>query len=211
EDRTAPAVAHVREDGAAHEPGAEVVHVEDLAQVRVAGVLIVDAEEDGGVVDEHVDAPEALGDRPAEALGVVLARHVDALEDLPDVPRHGCALLGIDVRDHHAGALFGEAPGVGFADPLPRAGDDRDLVLEPHASPPMRAGGVYRPARREGKPSRNPRSTRPTAGACATRKWWPAGNRCTGAPPSARAVALRPASSMTRLAVPPSTIAGQRT
>src|SRR5206468_3713977 len=96
---------------------------------------------------------EALGDRPAEALGVVLARHVDALEHLPDVPRHGRALLGIDVRDHHAGALLGEAPGVDLADPLPRARDDRDLALEPHVGPPLSEMAVST-ARRHARASR---------------------------------------------------------
>src|SRR5438093_2891332 len=122
--------------------------------------LVVDAEEDGGVVDEHVDAPEAVGDRPAEALGVVLARHVDALEEVPEVTRHGRALLGVDVRDHHAGTLLGEAPGVGLTDPLPRAGDDRDLVLEPHASPPVNEMAVST-ARRRARASRPGRRSGP--------------------------------------------------
>ena len=41
---------------------------------------------------------------------------------------------GIDIGDHHMGAFFGKTFGVGPADAMGRAGDDGDLVFEPHRS-----------------------------------------------------------------------------
>ena len=50
-----------------------------------------------------------------------------------DLGRDARALRLVDVGDHHARPFGGEPLGVGLADALPRAGDDRDLVSKPHA------------------------------------------------------------------------------
>ena len=64
-------------------------------------------------------------------------------------------LLGgvqVQVRHHDGRPLGGQGPGVGLADAPGRPGDDRDLVGEPHASPPLQGRASSLVSRYSSKP-----------------------------------------------------------
>ena len=69
-----------------------------------------------------------------EPLDRVALRHVGVHEDgvaaeLDALPGDAPAVLGVDLADHHRGALDGHAPCHPAPHALSRAGDDRDLPL----------------------------------------------------------------------------------
>src|SRR5262249_44706066 len=92
-----------------------------------------------GVVDENVDSPKRVDGRLdaglyVRALGDVAA-HGDRL-----VADRSCGLprrLGIDVDDRNTRAFACERLGDAFAEARCRAGDERNLVVETHAGPPL--------------------------------------------------------------------------
>src|SRR5215211_823595 len=126
----------------AHERAAQV-HGEHLVEVLARELLGGPGDLDAGVVDEHVDAAEAV-DRLADHLhDVVLLGHVapdeyvlDALlVDFVDAGVHlVLGLLGLlglaEVVDRHVGAVLGEAHRDRLPDPGAAPGHEHVLVVE---------------------------------------------------------------------------------
>ena len=128
--RPAALLAHLRQHGARGQEHAEHVHVEHLpplVDVDLLERLRHERGVDAGVVDEPVDAAEAVehGLRHRRAVG--LGRDVDAQPERVAAVRGqlGRCLLGAaEVGDHDPRALVREAVGDRPADALRAAGDD---------------------------------------------------------------------------------------
>ena len=130
---------HVALDRPAHQPGTGQVHREDTVEVLERVHPDVEVVVDGGIVDENVDLPEALGDPRRECVRARLVGHVD-------VRRHGLGterltlgghrprLIVADIPDDDPRSLTREPQRVRTADPLRRTGDDRYSVPQPHAA-----------------------------------------------------------------------------
>ena len=88
----------------------------------------------------HVDRAPALHRRRDEIVDVRLVADVAADEAhgavRADLFDGAAARILVDVGDDDARTVGREAFGDGEADPLRSAGDDRDLVLKRHLSPP---------------------------------------------------------------------------
>ena len=95
-----------------------------------------------GVVDEHVEPAMRLADRAHERLHLRRVGHIDRVRAGRAVRLDdGAGDLGggirIEVGHDHDRALAREGERDGAADPRPRPGDQRDLVLKPpHLTPP---------------------------------------------------------------------------
>src|SRR6185295_5395992 len=100
---------------------------------------------DAGVVDEDVDAPQALhrdGRRGADR-GLVGELHLRRLDPAFRLEGLACRLevARVAVPEHHRRARLEEARGDGVADALRATGDDGDAALEVdrvHALAPAR-------------------------------------------------------------------------
>src|SRR5215208_714127 len=116
---------------------------EDLVEVRGVELLGRSRELDAGVVDENVEAAEALGRLADHAHGVVLAGHVALDEDVADAVllnlAHAgmhlllgpCRLVGRgQVVDGDVGAMRGEAHGDRLPDPGRATGYQQILALQ---------------------------------------------------------------------------------
>ncbi len=101
-----------------------VVDVGQAGQLHVA--------EDGGVVDQVVDASEGLEGRLGHGVGAGRVAHVGLHEQRTLAERVGHRLTGglVELGDDHVGALGVQGPGVGLADAAPCAGDDGCAVGE---------------------------------------------------------------------------------
>ena len=142
DDRAAAALGHLPVHRAgAHQRAVEVHAHELLVVVPVHGQQQIElhAAEDRGVVHQIVDAAE-LGQRAVgHGLGRLRVGHVDRHADRrppigDDLLGHPLAALGVDIGDHHRGALAGQRLGVGLADTATGPGDNGDLVVELTAS-----------------------------------------------------------------------------
>src|SRR5262249_31390686 len=108
-----------------------------------------------GVVHEHVDAAERGERRLHERLQVLRLDDVGGHRERPPPAPSYLVGDGVDVRlrpcrAHHVGAGFRESERDAAADPLPRAGDDRDAVgeleaVENHDPPTFRRPAGARP------------------------------------------------------------------
>jgi len=101
----------MRPGGARALVGALDVDLEDQVPVRILHVLEADVPEDAGVVDEHIDASEALDGRVDDLLAVL-----DRV-----VVGHGLSAGGLDLVDDDIGGL-GEDVSSRRATPLPPPG-----------------------------------------------------------------------------------------
>ena len=105
--------------------------------------------EEGGVVDQDVDAAGAVHHRLDHGVDRGLPGHVDLDREgaLADLAR---GLLGVgeqDVGDRDARALTDVALGDRATDPARAPGDHGDLVVQSHRSPPrLRTDGWLCPA-----------------------------------------------------------------
>ena len=90
-----------------------------------------------GIVDHDVDAPESVERLAHHLVEFGSQRHVGRHRDRGVADLRGDALgaLGVQIGDDDPGALLGKAPGHALAEAGGGAGDDRDLVLEPHLFP----------------------------------------------------------------------------
>src|SRR5205085_2937771 len=129
-----------------HEPRAVLVHVHHLEEVLVARVGVVDVVVERGVVHEDVERPEVRDRRLRARLGRLWIRDAGGDADRVTLPvglLHGplgTFLAGLGHDDLRA---LAEKPlRVGEADPLARARDDRDLVLQTTHGPPLGAASV---------------------------------------------------------------------
>ncbi len=148
DNRTAALALHVGKHRPAREHHAEYVDVDDFAAVLDTGVAQFQVVVNRGVVDQDVDAAEAVEDLFRHRVELLLAGHVGADSE-------GLALaiddflldhLGLLVaRVHHADcrAFLDEAQRVLAADALRPSGYDRYLVLESHNG--LRRRQVWRP------------------------------------------------------------------
>jgi hypothetical protein len=105
-----------------------------LGQPRRGHALVGDA----GVVDQHVDASEALDGRLHDPLGVLLARHVGrdgqaAAAGVLDQRDRVDEPLGPAAGHHDVGARLRASLREADAEPRGRAGDDHDLVVQAEA------------------------------------------------------------------------------
>ena len=197
----------------AHRNEPAQVDREHLVEVRAGELVGRSRDLDAGVVDEDVEAAEALGRLADHAHGVVLAGHVALDEHVADAVllnlAHAgmhlllgpCRLVGRgQVVDRDVGAVLGEAHGDRLADPGRATGDQQFLPFRPGmptrrscgstvgavcdtGSSPMRG---YAGAVLSTRPrcDGRPSSTRGCASALITRADEPAAG---GAAPSARA------------------------
>ena len=110
------------------------VHGEHSLEVVVAVVGVVDVVVEGGVVDQDVDRAERLLGLPGAVLRGVghgdVGGHEDDVACALQVGERRLAALLVVVGDDDLGALAEEALGIGLADALTRAGDDRDTILQ---------------------------------------------------------------------------------
>ncbi len=85
-----------------------------------------------GVIDQHVEPAFAGHDVGDEGLPALLVAHVLAHEARggTDLTRHALAVFDIDVGEDEPRPLRRHQAGVGLAEPLGRAGDDRDLAVK---------------------------------------------------------------------------------
>ncbi len=144
DDRAAAALDHVRDGVLAAEEHAADVDGHDLVPGVDVGVddRVVGGRHDPGVVVEHVQAAIRVDRRVDHRLGVGLPGNVGGDSDrlaagVAYLPGGVLGGLRADVGQHQARALGREHPGRDPAHPAARAGDDRDLVLEPHTAPPI--------------------------------------------------------------------------
>ena len=139
---------HLRRDVADHE--IRPAHVDRHHSVPEVGVPFVEVAWaelgiERGVVDEDVDAAEALGGLRHELLHRGFVADVEAFGDrgvlavlAADLGRQRRTVL--DIGDHHPRALFGQRPRIMRADAPGAAGDDRGLACKSgHSSSVMPA------------------------------------------------------------------------
>ena len=135
-ERPAPLADHRRQDGAAHEEHALHVHPHRLVPGGLGGLEDgFPGGEDPGVVDEDVDAAEALERHADDPLGVGARRdarlHGEGLAaGRPDRIDHRVVGPRPDVHADDPGALLREAPGDGLAEPHRGSRDDGDLAVQ---------------------------------------------------------------------------------
>ena len=162
-----PAVArgdHGRGHGLDRVPDALEADVLHVVPLRLGQLPEGGVGEDAGVRGDDVDVPEVLQRRRDELVDVVLAADVPRRRDDPPVERLDLAdrLLqvarrghlvdrGVDLADDvdgdDVGALLGHPHGVGPALTACRAGDERDLAVQPaHVRAPLEKGiGIRTP------------------------------------------------------------------
>jgi hypothetical protein len=106
--------------------------------VRRGGNDVVPRAKVRRVVAQHVDPPTPGRGRLSDGGGDLrLVRHVNVPEGSPpaaaaDAGDRGFSRRVIQVRHQHPRPFLGEQFGDGTADPVGRAGHDRDLVGQPH-------------------------------------------------------------------------------
>ena len=109
------------------------VHVDIEEPVMIGQVDLVDAhrpDAKAGIVDEDVEAPEALPDRAHRVEPLVVDRdvEVDVLRRVTDLMDHGLAGVVVDVGDDDPCTLRCEQRRLGFALATGTPGDQRDLA-----------------------------------------------------------------------------------
>src|SRR5690606_4950388 len=113
----------------------EGVHLENLPEEGRVGAVEVARGDDGGVVDDGVEAPEPLHREGDEALGAAFRDEILDVEDGAvgtDLGDDLLAQLGLEPVDDDAGALDGALDGDGPADAGAASGDDDDFMGEAH-------------------------------------------------------------------------------
>ncbi len=182
------------------------VHGEMPREVVGVGLGEPRPPDDAGVVDQDVEASEALDRRVHERLGAGLGGDVAAVgdrdpaggDDLVDDIGGRCGVgpdtlhRAAEVVDDDAGPSVGEEARVGPADPAPRSRDDGDAPVEPVRLHP-RPLGVYRPVTilfglvpRRGSIACPPSCTRPPTASASSRSTVPRpATRSTATWPSA--------------------------
>src|SRR5262249_40023713 len=101
-----------------------------LRQVEADGAM-----DDAGIVDDNVEVAERAAGFSDHVLGVARVADVGGHEaGLAERTRLGLAGGGVDVGDGDARTLGDVTPCDREPDAVRGAGDDRDLVLEPHAT-----------------------------------------------------------------------------
>ena len=117
----------------------------DLVQPPARRILVQHARlarASTGIVHHHIDAPEALGHGLDHSAGGHFVAEIHRIEfGIGAQPLHlgeGIGPLGLVAADNGDPRTFlDEAPDDPPADPRIAAGDDDDLVLEPHLSLPF--------------------------------------------------------------------------
>jgi hypothetical protein len=121
-------LAHDRQDGAGHVHGADEAHPQLALDLLGRQLLEEPRLEAGGVVDQHVDAAEAVNGRLNRRLGVLPAGHVERDDEqrvgLAEGLCHGGRVAagghhvvaggqrGLGELDAHAAAGAGDEPGL---------------------------------------------------------------------------------------------------
>ena len=125
-------LAELGRAGAHAEERAEQVHPEQPLEAFDGFVLDLDDVVDGGVVHQHVDAPEGV-DGGGEGIGHASSSVTSRCTKrgvLAEVLRDRLALVVEDVGDHDLRAFAHEQACFGLALPAGRAADDGDLAVE---------------------------------------------------------------------------------
>ena len=113
------------------------VDCHDVVPVVAGGFLNVLAEDDGGVVHQHVHLAEPLLGGVNRPLPVILAGNVQMqinrlAAQLADFRLHLHTLVIQHVADDHFGPFLSEHPRLGGALPPRPAGNNRNLAFQPH-------------------------------------------------------------------------------
>ena len=133
-----PALARAaqrRPGRARHEEAAAQMDVEHRVEVLRCELLDVGVAHEAGVVDERVEAAEAIERRGHDRLGAggrrdrLVARERAAARGL-DLAGHGARVLAREVVHDHRRAAARKLDGVGAAEPAARAGDHGHLPVE---------------------------------------------------------------------------------
>jgi len=134
--------------GLADEERALEVHPQHAVEIGLRQVEEIGAMDDAGIVDQNVEIAERAAGFGDHVLGVAGVADVGGHETglLAQRARRGLAGGGVDVGDGDAGTLGDVAAGDCEPDAVRGAGDDRDLVLEPHAGLRRSVNGSTRTA-----------------------------------------------------------------
>ena len=135
DDGAGPPRDHVPADGAGAVEGAVEPDVEDALPALARHVDGRDPCPDAGIVDEHVDAPEALERLSDGRIHLALIRDVDGegqgrAAALRDLLGHGLRRRRVDVRHRDGGAERGESHRRRPPDAGPGAGDEDRAAAE---------------------------------------------------------------------------------
>ena len=136
DDRPAPAAADHDRHG--HAGGDEHAHQVDLDVPAPAPLALLEERTPGdpaGVVDQDVDPPEFLVGRRHHRADLLALHYVGGNAErlaahVADAPGGLLAARGLDVGDHHVGAVLGERQGDPLTNAAATAGDDRHLVRQ---------------------------------------------------------------------------------
>jgi hypothetical protein len=131
---------HLQADVLAHEELALERHRHDAVPLLLADVEDVLVVRDRDVVDENVDAAEALDDRPdnggdVAAVGDIGGEQLGFPATCSDPGHDPLAARLVDVDDGNLGALGGEQLGDLLADIAAGAGHHRHLIFKLHCRP----------------------------------------------------------------------------
>ncbi len=128
-----PSETHERQQGEGDENGAVEVDVDHLA-VAIEGQLVDGGGiEDGGVVDQYVDASigglQRMGEcRDGAFIADIHGKGGSLAACLDDRRDHGLGPAAVDIGDGDGRPLGGEAPGDALADPLRPTGHQSDAA-----------------------------------------------------------------------------------
>ena len=127
--------ANVRCRGAQQPEGRRGVNLEHLLPLRVHGVLDGGVPDVAGVVDQDVEIAETLQGGAHDGVSEVRGRHVARVDQrrAPGLFDGAGGLLsraGVEIVDHHRGALPGELARRGGPHAPPGPGDDGDPALQ---------------------------------------------------------------------------------
>ena len=124
---------HAPRGGLADEERALEVHPQHAVEIGFRELEEIGAVDDAGIVDHNVEIAERAAGFGDHVLGVVRIADVGGDEaGAAERARRGLAGGRVDIGDGDARTLGDVAPGDRQPDAVRAAGDDRDLVLEPH-------------------------------------------------------------------------------